>query len=177
MKRPSRPENGSCMESKILSLEKLIRELDRQRPSGKTVVFTNGCFDILHVGHVRYLTKAKACGDILVLGLNSDKSVKTIKGEKRPVVSELQRAEVLAGLQCVDYITLFDEPDPLSLIERLEPDVLVKGADWSEDKIVGAREVRERGGRVVRIEFVPGESTTEIIRRIVELYGNGGRNG
>jgi D-glycero-beta-D-manno-heptose 1-phosphate adenylyltransferase len=164
------------MESKILSPGELKRELDRRRRFGKTVVFTNGCFDILHAGHVRYLTQAKACGDILVVGLNSDESVGTIKGEKRPIVSELQRAEVLAGLQCVDFIALFDEPDPLGLIERLEPDVLVKGADWPEDRIVGAREVRERGGRVVRIEFVPGESTSGIIRRIVELYCNGGRD-
>lgn len=161
------------MKSKILSLDELKPELDRQRLSGKTVVFTNGCFDILHAGHVRYLKKAKACGDILVLGLNSDASVKTIKGEKRPVVSETQRAEVLAELQSVDFVTLFNESDPLKIIRQIEPDVLVKGADWPEDEIIGAEEVCKRGGRVVRIEFVPGVSTSEIIRRILELYRDG----
>jgi D-beta-D-heptose 7-phosphate kinase/D-beta-D-heptose 1-phosphate adenosyltransferase len=162
------------MKSKILSAEALKIELDRHRAARKKVVFTNGCFDLLHVGHVRYLAEAKACGDILVVGLNSDSSVKKIKGEKRPVVSQRNRAEVLAGLGCVDYVTVFDEPDPLDLIEKLRPDILVKGADWPEDRIAGAREVRQRGGDVVRIEFVPGESTTEIIKRITAAYCPGG---
>lgn len=161
------------MDSKILPPEELKPELDRQRLCGKTIVFTNGCFDILHAGHVRYLKKAKGYGDTLVLGLNSDASVKSIKGEKRPIVSAPQRAEVLAELQTVDFITIFDEPDPLKLIEFLEPDILVKGADWPENKIIGAEEVRKRGGRVVRIEFVPGISTSEIIGRIIDLYRNG----
>ena len=162
------------MKSKIFAADALAKELDRRRSSGEKIVFTNGCFDILHAGHVRYLAEARSAGDLLVVGLNSDASVKTIKGPKRPIVGEKQRAEVLAGLGSVDYVTLFDEPDPLRLIEKLKPDVLVKGADWSEEKIVGAEFVRKNGGKVIRIEFLPGISTSGIVRRIVELYGDGG---
>jgi D-glycero-beta-D-manno-heptose 1-phosphate adenylyltransferase len=161
------------MRRKILPSGALKRTMDELRLAGKRIVFTNGCFDLLHVGHLRYLSKARACGDVLVVGLNSDSSVKIIKGEKRPIVSQMQRAEILAGLACVDYVTLFYEPDPLNLIMLLMPDVLVQGADWPEDKIVGAREVKENGGEVVRIEFVPGESTSGIIERIVAAYGSG----
>ena len=167
------PKNSCDMRPKILPSDTLKRTLDELRLFGKKIVFTNGCFDLLHVGHLRYLSKARACGDVLVVGLNSDASVKIIKGEKRPIVSQIQRAEILAGLVCVDYVTLFDEPDPLHLIMLLMPDVLVKGADWPEDKIVGAREVKENGGEVVRVEFVPGESTSGIIARIVAAYGRG----
>jgi len=153
---------------KILTLEALQPKLLNIRKSGKKIVFTNGCFDILHVGHVRYLAAAKSEGHVLVVGLNSDKSVKIIKGPKRPIVNQRQRAEVLASLQSVDYITLFDEADPLRLIAALRPDVLVKGSDWEADEIVGADVVTAHGGKVMRIEMVPDASTSMIIRRIVE---------
>jgi D-beta-D-heptose 7-phosphate kinase/D-beta-D-heptose 1-phosphate adenosyltransferase len=153
---------------KILSLGALQPKLLKIRKSGRKIVFTNGCFDILHVGHVRYLAAAKAAGHILVVGLNSDESVKLIKGPKRPIVNQHQRAEVLASLQSVDYVTLFDEPDPLKLITALRPDVLIKGADWEADEIVGADVVTADGGKVMRIEMVPDASTSSIIQRIVE---------
>jgi len=159
------------MRSKILKLPDLIQTLEGLRKSGKRVVFTNGCFDILHVGHVRYLTAARAKGDILVLGLNSDVSVSSIKPDNRPIVNQDQRAEVLAGLTCVDYITIFDEPDPLALIRAVKPDILVKGADWEEAEIIGSDVVKSYGGKVVRVEVVPDISTSRIIRRILELYG------
>ena len=154
--------------AKILTLEALQSALVKTRKSGKKIVFTNGCFDILHVGHVRYLAAAKSAGHVLVVGLNSDKSVKIIKGPKRPIVNQDQRAEVLASLQSVDYITLFDEADPLRLIAALRPDVLVKGADWEAHEIVGADVVTAHGGKVMRIEMVPDASTSTIIQRIVE---------
>jgi len=159
------------MRSKILKLPDLIQTLEGLRKSGKRVVFTNGCFDILHVGHVRYLTAARAKGDILVLGLNSDVSVRSIKPDNRPIVNQDQRAEVLAGLTCVDYITIFDEPDPLALIRAVKPDILVKGDDWEEAEIIGSDVVKSYGGKVVRVEVVPYISTSRIIRRILELYG------
>lgn len=156
--------------SEIIELELLAAKLERLRESGVRAVFTNGCFDILHAGHVRYLTAARSKGDVLVVGLNSDASVRHIKGEKRPVVSQEQRAEVLVGLRCVDYVTIFDEPDPLRVIETLKPDVLVKGADWAEEHIIGADVVKARGGRVERIEVVPDISTTRIIETIIRRY-------
>lgn len=159
------------MRSKILKLPDLIQTLEGLRKSGKRVVFTNGCFDILHVGHVRYLTAARAKGDVLVLGLNSDVSVRSIKPDNRPIVNQDQRAEVLAGLTCVDYITIFDEPDPLALIRAVKPDILVKGADWEEAEIIGSDIVKSYGGKVVRVEVVPDISTSRIIQRILELYG------
>jgi rfaE bifunctional protein nucleotidyltransferase chain/domain len=159
------------MRSKILKLSDLIKVLKSLREAGKRIVFTNGCFDILHVGHVRYLAAARSKGDALVLGLNSDASVKSIKPENRPIVNQDQRAEVLAGLACVDYITIFDEPDPLALIKTIKPDVLIKGADWKEAEIIGSDVVKSYGGKVVRIEFVPGISTSRIIQKILELYG------
>jgi D-glycero-beta-D-manno-heptose 1-phosphate adenylyltransferase len=159
------------MRSKILKLSDLIKVLKSLREAGKRIVFTNGCFDILHVGHVRYLAAARSKGDALVLGLNSDVSVKSIKPENRPIVNQDQRAEVLAGLACVDYITIFDEPDPLALIKTIKPDVLIKGADWKETEIIGSDVVKSYGGKVVRIEFVPDISTSRIIQRILELYG------
>ncbi len=158
------------MNSKILPWDELAEKLAGLRTAGKKVVFTNGCFDILHAGHVRYLSDAKQRGDILVVGLNSDASVRKIKGEKRPVVEQDQRAVVLAGLWCVDFIAIFDESDPLSLIETLRPDVLVKGADWKEDEIIGGDFVKANGGSVERIPFVADISTSDIIRKIVENY-------
>ncbi len=157
---------------KIVDSNDLKNRLDDLRRLGNRVVFTNGCFDILHAGHVRYLTEARSYGDILVVGLNSDQSVRLIKGEKRPIIPELQRAEVLAGLWCVDYVTLFHETDPLGLIEILKPDILVKGADWPEDRIIGGEIVTGRGGKVIRVRMVPGVSTSAIIDKICKVYGN-----
>jgi rfaE bifunctional protein nucleotidyltransferase chain/domain len=159
------------MRSKILRLSDLVKVLESLREAGKRIVFTNGCFDILHAGHVRYLAAARSKGDVLVLGLNSDVSVKSIKPENRPIVRQDQRAEVLAGLACVDYITIFDEPDPLVLIQTIKPDVLIKGADWKETEIIGSDVVKSYGGKVIRIEVVPGISTSRIIQRILKLYG------
>jgi D-glycero-beta-D-manno-heptose 1-phosphate adenylyltransferase len=158
------------MKSKILKLSDLIQMLKNLRKSGKQIVFTNGCFDILHVGHVRYLTAARFEGDVLVVGLNSDASVKSIKPDNRPIVSQEQRAEVLAGLGVVDFITIFDESDPMPLIRAIKPDILVKGADWKEKEIVGADVVKAYGGKVVRVEVVPGISISRIIQRIVKRY-------
>ncbi len=155
---------------KIVSLEILIPIVDDAQKAGQKVVFTNGCFDILHVGHVRYLTAARKAGDLLVVGLNSDRSVRSIKDVKRPIVHQDQRAEVLAGLGCVDFVVMFDEPDPLSLIESLKPNVLVKGEDWSEDRIIGSAHVKSKGGRVMRIKFADEMSTTGIIERIIAKY-------
>ncbi len=132
----------------------------------KRVVFTNGCFDILHVGHVRYLREAKALGDVLVLGLNCDHSVKGLKGSGRPVTNEKERAEVLSALQSVDYIVYFGEATPEKLIRCVKPDFLVKGGDWKKKKIVGASFVESYGGKVIRLRFVKGYSTTRLIKKI-----------
>ena len=158
------------MISKIVEVKELINRIDPLRRSGKQVVFTNGCFDIMHAGHVRYLAAARSEGEILIVGINSDKSVKSIKGKNRPIMPQDQRAEVLAGLWCVDYIVFFDEPDPLRLIQTIKPDVLVKGEDWDEDKIIGADSVKADGGRVVRVAVVPDISTSMIIEKIVKQY-------
>ncbi|RLC30750.1 MAG: D-glycero-beta-D-manno-heptose 1-phosphate adenylyltransferase [Deltaproteobacteria bacterium] len=155
---------------KILETEALAEALISFRRSGRKIVFTNGCFDILHAGHVRYLSAARDQGDLLVLGLNSDESVRKIKGPRRPIVGQAQRAEVLAGLICVDYISVFDDADPLALIKAVKPDVLVKGADWPIEKIIGADFVRACGGSVVRVDVVPSISTSRIIGTIVERY-------
>ena len=136
----------------------------------KQIVFTNGCFDILHAGHARYLLTARSLGDVLVIGLNTDESVRSIKGPKRPLVDQAQRAEVLASLQCVDIVTFFDEPDPLALIHEVKPDILVKGADWALDHIIGGDFVTQNGGRVERIEAVPDISTTILIERILDRF-------
>ena len=133
---------------------------------GKTVVFTNGCFDLLHVGHVTYLEKAKGLGDLLTVGVNSDASVRRIKGPDRPVNPEKDRLKVLSALEVVDYVTLFSEDTPLNLICEIRPEVLVKGADWKKGQIVGAREVESWGGKVRQIRLVPGRSTTGILGRI-----------
>jgi len=154
--------------SKILSRHALARKLDDIRDTGQILVFTNGCFDILHIGHVRYLTAAKSEGDILIIGVNSDESVRTIKGVIRPISPQAYRAEVLAGLECVDYITIFNEPDPLELIKLFKPHVLAKGADWAEDEIIGSDFVKTNGGRVARIPLVPDVSTTIIIDSILK---------
>ncbi len=148
-----------------------IKQLARQyREANQKVVFTNGCFDILHAGHVKYLNQAAGFGQVLVLGLNSDKSVKSIKGDRRPVINEEHRSCVISGLECVNHVVLFDTPDPGALIEAVKPDILVKGADWPEDRIVGADFVKSYGGRVERVVLEPDISTTKIIERIGELY-------
>lgn len=157
-------------QSKIMDARSLASKLDGFRKEGKDVVFTNGCFDILHVGHVRYLTAARKEGDLLVVGLNSDASIQMIKGSQRPIVEQVQRSEIIASLQVVDFVTFFDQPDPLVLIQRLKPTVLVKGADWSTDDIVGADFVTSRGGRVVRVPLVKDVSSSNIIERIVRRY-------
>jgi rfaE bifunctional protein nucleotidyltransferase chain/domain len=157
-------------QGEILSRQKLKKEVDRLRAAGKTVVFTNGCFDILHVGHTRYLGEARKLGDVLVLALNSDSSVRAIKGEKRPVVSEAERAEVLASLRSVDYVTLFHEETPLELIEYLKPDIIVKGGDWDVKDVVGRESVGQWGGKVVIIPEVKGASTTSIVDKIRKTY-------
>lgn len=154
-----------------MKIEELVQKVNTLRRSGKRLVFTNGCFDILHVGHIRYLAAARSKGDVLVVGLNSDESVKIIKDEQRPIMNQEQRAEILAGLWCVDYITIFNEPDPLKLIKAIAPDVLVKGADWREQDIIGADVVKANGGKVVRVSVVPDISTSRIIERIVKRYG------
>lgn len=156
--------------SKIVRVSDIPAITRHLRNNGKTIVFTNGCFDLIHAGHVSYLSAAAQLGDVLILGLNTDASVKLIKGEKRPVIRQEQRACVVAALQMVDYVVLFDAPDPLDLIETVCPDVLVKGADWPEDAIVGADFVTARGGRVARIDLEPGISTTTIIQRIGAVY-------
>ncbi|MCG8635888.1 MAG: D-glycero-beta-D-manno-heptose 1-phosphate adenylyltransferase [Desulfobacterales bacterium] len=158
------------MDRKRVSLEEIRALAARYRQQGKQIVFTNGCFDILHAGHVTYLARAKACGDILVLGLNSDMSVRGIKGDKRPVIDEDQRACVMAALAVVDHVVLFDEPDPESLIEAVVPHVLVKGADWPEDQIIGGDFVKANQGRVERIAFEEDISTTRIIKRIGKRF-------
>lgn len=142
------------------------------RQSGRRVVFTNGCYDLLHVGHVRYLDSAARLGDILVVGVNSDNSVRQIKGALRPIQGEEERSEVIAALHCVDYVTIFDTPDPLPLIELLMPDVLVKGADWPMEKIIGADVVQRGGGTVARIPLTPRISTTRIIENILARFAD-----
>ena len=154
---------------KIVPCNQIASRLEAIRP-GKTVVFTNGCFDILHQGHVDYLQKARALGDLLCVGLNSDASVKSIKGDKRPIVPENERAFVLAGLACVDFVILFAEPDPYTLIKLVKPDILIKGADWSKDKVIGADFVESYGGRVALMPLVEGRSSTNIIQTVLERY-------
>ncbi|MDP2683132.1 MAG: D-glycero-beta-D-manno-heptose 1-phosphate adenylyltransferase [Deltaproteobacteria bacterium] len=156
--------------NKLVALRTLKKHIGSARKKGKIIVFTNGCFDIIHAGHVRYLNKAKSLGDILIAGLNSDISVKKIKGEKRPIVPQKERAEVLSGLEAVDYVVIFNEPTPIKLIKAVLPDVLVKGADWAGHAIVGADVVKKAGGRIARIKLVKGRSTTNIIKKILELH-------
>ena len=151
---------------RVLTIDELLPVIARHKKEGQTVVFTNGCFDLLHVGHVRYLARSKSEGDILVVGLNSDRSVRELKGPQRPVQRQEDRAEILASLRSVDYVVIFDEPTPIDLITAVKPAVLVKGEDWREDDIVGAKEVKSWGGRVVRATFTAGASTTGLIDRM-----------
>ena len=150
--------------------DEIARETIRLKKAGKSIVFTNGCFDLLHAGHVDYLEKARSLGDFLVIGLNSDLSVRKIKGPERPVNPQEFRARVLSGLECVDYIVLFDEETPERLIKELKPDFLVKGSDWKEDQIVGAKFVKSYGGKVIRIDFSYQVSTTGLIGKIKQSH-------
>ncbi|HEY7910900.1 MAG TPA: D-glycero-beta-D-manno-heptose 1-phosphate adenylyltransferase [Blastocatellia bacterium] len=152
---------------KIFDRAELLIERERLRREGKRLVFTNGCFDLLHPGHVRYLAHARSLGDALAVALNSDASVRALKGEGRPVLNQDERAEVLAALEAVDYVTVFDEETPRELIAALLPDLLVKGGDWPIEEIVGREEVEAAGGQVLSLPFVEGSSTTDIIKRIV----------
>ena len=154
------------MNSVILTLEQAILRFGRDKRNGRRVVFTNGCFDLLHPGHIRSLEQARELGDALIVGLNSDASVRELKGEGRPVMAERERAEILAALESVDAVVIFDELTPREVIGRLLPDVLVKGADWPGDQIVGREEVEAAGGRVVSIPVVLGYSTSDILRKI-----------
>jgi D-beta-D-heptose 7-phosphate kinase/D-beta-D-heptose 1-phosphate adenosyltransferase len=155
------------MPNKIVTKEQLVELLQPLRAGNSRIVFTNGCFDLMHVGHTRYLQAAKALGDLLVVGVNSDKSVRSLdKAPDRPIVPEAQRAEVVAALGCVDFVVVFSESDPKALITAVHPDVLVKGGDWSLDRIIGRDVVEARGGRVQTIPLVPGFSTTALIHRI-----------
>jgi D-beta-D-heptose 7-phosphate kinase/D-beta-D-heptose 1-phosphate adenosyltransferase len=150
----------------VLSLEELLRVRAGLRAEGRRLVFTNGCFDILHVGHVRYLAEARRLGDALLVAINSDRSVRALKGANRPVMNEEERAEILAALSSVDFVTIFDDESPRSLIAEVVPDVLVKGGDYRPDEIHGREEVERAGGRVLSLPFVEGASTTGIIERI-----------
>jgi len=157
-------------DTKIKNLDVLAGLIAEEKRKGKRVVFTNGCFDLLHAGHVKYLQKARTFGDLLVLGLNSDASVRRLKGERRPLIGEEERAHILAALDCIDYVVIFDEDTPLRLIETLQPLILVKGGDYTPDGVVGKEVVESYGGRVELVEFVDGKSTTNIIEKVLDTY-------
>jgi D-beta-D-heptose 7-phosphate kinase/D-beta-D-heptose 1-phosphate adenosyltransferase len=154
----------------VLSQDMVVERVRSLRQEGKRVVFTNGCFDLLHVGHIRYLRAARGLGDCLVVGVNSDASVRAIKGASRPILPQEERAEIVAALSFVDLVTIFEELDPARLISLLEPDVLVKGGDWTPDRVVGREEVERRGGSVVTIPLVEGVSSSRIVARILERH-------
>jgi D-glycero-beta-D-manno-heptose 1-phosphate adenylyltransferase len=154
------------MKAKILSIEEMLAERERLRAAGARLVYTNGVFDLLHVGHVRYLAQARALGDALVVAINSDRTVRELKGPDRPVFDQGERAEILAALRQVDYVVVFDDISPRSLISRLLPDVLVKGGDYQLDQIHGREEVEAAGGKVISLPFVDGASTTTLIERM-----------
>jgi D-beta-D-heptose 7-phosphate kinase/D-beta-D-heptose 1-phosphate adenosyltransferase len=165
--------HGVSLRPGILTLEEAILRFGREKRNGRRIVFTNGCFDLLHPGHIRGFEMARQMGEALVVGLNSDASVRQLKGPTRPVIPEQERAEILSALESVDAVVIFDEPTPREVIARLLPDILVKGGDWPSDQIVGREEVEAAGGRVVSIPFVPGYSTTTILKKIRE--GSGGQ--
>ena len=152
------------------SLKEAAELAKESRKQGKSLVLANGCFDLLHVGHVKYLQQARALGDLLVLGLNSDASIRRLKGEKRPLLDEAERAQILAALDCIDYLTIFDEDTPLELLQVLRPTILVKGGDYAPDEVVGKELVESYGGRVELIQFVDGKSTTSIIDKVLSRY-------
>ena len=160
----------------VLSRESLSLRIRSLQKDGKKVVFTNGCFDLLHVGHVRYLKAARELGDFLVVAINSDNSMRALKGGERPIIPEEQRAEILAALSCVDYAIIFQELDPSRLISLLQPDVLVKGGDWAPEQIVGREEVEAGGGKVLSLPLVEGVGTSAIISSILNKYAKSSRN-
>jgi len=159
------------MPAQIDSLETISKEVRKLQRSGRRIVFTNGCFDILHAGHIHLLRRARDLGDVLVVAINSDSSISRMKGPNRPIVLENERTELLAGLEMVDFVCIFDEETPLEAILRVHPDVLVKGSDWA-DNIVGRAEVEGWGGKVVALPLVEGKSTTGIVERVLNRYGN-----
>ena len=161
------------MKDKVKEIPELKAKIDEVRGKGGRLVFTNGCFDIIHVGHVRYLHDAKALGDYLIVAINSDQSIRGLKGEKRPIVPQKERAEVISALESVDFVTIFDAPDPYDIIKELRPDYLVKGGDWGEGEIIGSDIVIDRGGEVIRIPFIEGSSSTNIMETIIERYCGG----
>ncbi len=165
------PVERSPDERKLMPRHELEALRHRHRQRGERIVFTNGCFDLLHVGHIQYLQQARALGERLVVGLNDDASVRRLKGAGRPLMPQAERACLLAALSCVDYVTVFDEPTPLALITMLQPDVLVKGGDYTPETVVGRAQVETYGGRVQILPHVPGISTTGLIQRIVARYG------
>jgi len=158
--------HGDSLSSSIYTLEQAILRFGREKRNGRRVVFTNGCFDLLHPGHIRILEESRALGDVLIVGINSDESVRILKGEGRPILPERERAEILAAMECVDAVIIFDELTPRETIAALLPDVLVKGGDWPGNQIVGREEVEAAGGRVVSVPVVPGHSTTAILEKI-----------
>jgi rfaE bifunctional protein nucleotidyltransferase chain/domain len=151
---------------KIRELPDAKKEVERLRSKNKKIVFTNGCFDILHIGHARYLYAAREMGDFLIVAMNSDRSVKAIKGPDRPIMNQYERSEMLASLECVDIVVIFDEDNPMEVIRYLMPDILVKGGDWKEEDIIGADVVRAAGGQIRTIPYIRGYSTSGIIKRI-----------
>jgi D-glycero-beta-D-manno-heptose 1-phosphate adenylyltransferase len=155
---------------KVLPLEGLLEKVSELRQRRQKIVFTNGCFDILHPGHVSYLQKARQLGDTLIVGINSDHSVKQLKGELRPILTQEERCQLLSGLESVNFITIFDESTPRELIRTLLPDVLVKGGDWGLEEIVGRQEVETAGGKVVSLPYEAGHSSSGIIQRILQRY-------
>ncbi len=164
------PKEGyRLLKAKIKSLPRLIKIIKRLKKEKKRVVFTNGCFDILHYGHAQYLEDARIKGDVLVVAVNSDASVKRLKGRKRPIVNEQDRLKVVAGLESVDYVVLFNEDTPIKVIKALKPDILLKGSDWSVKEIVGGDIVRSNGGKVKTVKLIPGRSTTKLINKIAEI--------
>jgi D-beta-D-heptose 7-phosphate kinase/D-beta-D-heptose 1-phosphate adenosyltransferase len=158
----------------VVDLQTLVALRAQAEDQGRSVVFTNGCFDLLHLGHVRYLRQARSLGDLLVVGVNSDRSVEVLKGPSRPVVPQDERAEVLAALESVDLVTIFDEEDPGELIEAVQPDVLVKGGDWPLEEIVGRETVIARGGKVLALPYVAGMATSSMIERILRRSSTDG---
>jgi D-beta-D-heptose 7-phosphate kinase/D-beta-D-heptose 1-phosphate adenosyltransferase len=158
------------LKEKIKTREDLHAIVEDLKKKEKRIVFTNGCFDLLHLGHVRYLEKAKSLGDILIVGVNSDRSVRNLKGPERPILPEEERTEILSSLACVDYITIFDELTPLELISFLQPHILVKGGDWTKETIVGAEVVEKLGGEVVILPFIEGSSTSNLIGTILKRF-------
>ena len=161
---------SGSISAKIKSLDELVCELDRLKDQSKRIVFTNGCFDLLHVGHTRYLEAARSYGDVLVVAVNSDSSTRQIKGDKRPLLPQDERAELLAALSVVDYVLVFDEPDPHHILSKIVPHVLIKGGDWPPDQIIGRDIVEAAGGKVILIPEIPGRSTSAIIQSILDLH-------